>query len=256
MGEARFAGQTAVVTGGGCGLGLEIGRYFGREGAYVVLAEIDHEKGEAAAEALRGEGLEAEFAALDVRRPEQSLALVEQLVDQRGHIDVWVNNAGVAHKGPAEDLPREHWDESVAVMLSGAFYCAQAVSRPMLARQRGTIVNMASVNGYLAIEGRVAYSAAKAGLIMLTQALGIEWANRGVRVVGLAPGVVLTEMVEKGLAEGTASLETYERRTPMRRLGTPQEIAEAVLYLASDEASYIVGEVLRVDGGWGAYQLF
>lgn len=120
----------------------------------------------------------------------------------------------------------------------------------------GIIVNMASLTGYLAVEGRVAYTAAKAGLIMLTQALGIEWADRGVRVVGLAPGVVLTEMVEKGLAEGTASQEMYERRTPMRRLGTPQEIAEAVLYLASDEASYIVGEVLRVDGGWGAYQLF
>ena len=256
MGEVRFAGQTAVVTGGGRGLGLEIARHFGREGAYVVLAEIDEERGAAAAERLRGEGLEAEFATLDVRRPEQSIALVERLVHGRGHIDVWVNNAGVAHKGPAEDLPREQWDESVAVMLSGAFYCAQAVSRPMLARGRGTIVNMASVNGYLAIEGRVAYSTAKAGLIMLTQALGVEWADRGVRVVGLAPGVVLTELVEKGLAEGTASLQAYERRTPMRRLGTPQEIAEAVLYLASDEASYVVGEVLRVDGGWRAYQLF
>ena len=256
MSESKFAGQTVVITGGGRGLGLELGRRFGRSGAYVVLAEIDAELGRQAQKHLRGEGLEAEFAALDVRDPAQSAALVQKLVQERGQIDVWVNNAGVAHKGPAEDLPREHWDESVAVMLSGAFYCAQAVSRPMLARQRGTIVNMASVNGYLAIEGRVAYSAAKAGLIMLTQALGIEWANRGVRVVGLAPGVVLTEMVEKGLAEGTASLETYERRTPMRRLGTPQEIAEAVLYLASDEASYIVGEVLRVDGGWGAYQLF
>lgn len=244
-----------VVTGGGRGLGLEIGRYFGRDGAYVVLAEIDIERGAAAAELLRGEGLEAEFAALDVRKPEQSLALVEQLVDERGQIDVWVNNAGVAYKGAAEDLPPEQWDDSVAVMLSGAFYCAQAVSRPMLARGWGIIVNMASVNGYLAVEGRAAYSAAKV-LIMLTQALGIEWADRGVRVVGLAPGVVLTEMVEKGLAEGTASLEMYERRTPMRRLGTAQEIAEAVLYLASDEASYIVGEVLRVDGGWGAYQLF
>ena len=256
MGEVRFAGQTAVITGGGRGLGLEIARHFGREGAYVVLAEIDEERGAEAAECLRGEGLEAEFDILDVRRPEQSIALVERLVHGRGHIDVWVNNAGVAHKGAAEDLPREQWDESVAVMLSGAYYCAQAVSRPMLARGRGIIVNMASVNGYLAIEGRVAYSTAKAGLIMLTQALGIEWAERGVRVVGLAPGVVLTELVEKGLAEGTASLQAYERRTPMRRLGTPQEIAEAVLYLASDEASYVVGEVLRVDGGWGAYQLF
>ena len=256
MSELEFAGQTVVITGGGRGLGLEIGRRFGRSGAYVVLAEIDAELGRQAQEHLRGEGLEAEFAALDVRDPAQSAALVQKLVQERGQIDVWVNNAGVAHKGPAEELPKEQWDESLAVMLSGAFYCAQAVGRPMLERGRGVIVNMASVNGYVALEGRVAYGTAKAGLIMLTQALGIEWASRGVRVVGIAPAVVMTEMVEKGLAEGTASVDAYERRTPMRRLGTPDEVAEAVLYLASDEASYIVGETLRVDGGWLAYQLF
>ena len=256
MSEAKFEGQVAVVTGGGRGLGLEIGRRLGQSGAHVVLADIDAELGVGAQERLRGEGLAVEFAELDVREPAQSAALVQRLVEERGQVDVWVNNAGVAHKGPAEDMERKQWDESLAVMLSGAFYCAQAAGRAMLERGRGVIVNMASVNGYVAVEGRVAYGTAKAGLIMLTQALGVEWAGRGVRVVGLAPAVVMTEMVEKGLAEGTVSVEAYERRTPLRRLGTLEEVAEAVLYLASDEASYVVGETLRVDGGWVAYQLF
>ena len=141
-------------------------------------------------------------------------------------------------------------------MLSGAFYYSQAVSGPMLACGTGVIVNIASVIGCKPIEGRVAYGTAKAGLMALTEALGVEWAGRGVRVVGVAPAVVMTDMVRKGIAEGSATVEAYERRTPMRRLGTPDEVAGAVLYLASDEASYITAETLPVDGGWIAYQLF
>jgi NAD(P)-dependent dehydrogenase (short-subunit alcohol dehydrogenase family) len=141
-------------------------------------------------------------------------------------------------------------------MLSGAFYCAQAAGRQMLAQGSGVIVNIASVQGYQYIEGRVANSVSKAGLIMLTEALGIEWAGRGVRVVGVARAGVLTGQVRQEIAEGTASLEAYERRTPLHRLGTVEEIAEAVLFLASDEASYITAETLRVDGGWVAYQFF
>ncbi len=253
---ADFVNKTAVITGAGRGLGYGIARRFGQAGAHIVIAEIDADAGTKAADSLRRDGLSAQFEPLDVRDPAQSVALVERVVKARGQIDVWVNNAGVAHKGPAENLPVDQWNESLAVMLSGAFYCAQAAGRQMLVQGRGVIVNVSSVNGYQAIEGRVAYSTAKAGLIMLTQALGIEWAKRGVRVVGIAPGVVMTDLVKKGIAEGTASVEAYERRTPLHRLGTIEEIAEAVLYLASDEASYIVGETMKVDGGWVAYQLF
>ena len=256
MADTLFANKSVVITGAGRGLGFGMARRFGQAGAHVVIAEIDGETGAQAAEILRHEGHSASYEPLDVRDPAQSLALVRKLVHERKQIDVWVNNAGVAHKGPAETLPREAWDESLAVMLSGAFYCSQAVGQQMLAQSRGVIVNVASVNGYQAIEGRVAYSTAKAGLVMLTQALGIEWAKRGVRVVGIAPGVVLTDLVKKGLAEGTATLDAYERRTPMGRLGTIEEISEAVLYLAGDEATSVVGETLRVDGGWAAYQLF
>ncbi len=251
-----FTDKTVVITGAGRGLGFGMARRFGQAGAQVVIAEIDAEAGARAAETLRGEGLSAAFEQLDVRDPAQSVVLVNKLVKERGRIDAWVNNAGVARKGTAETLPLEAWNESIAVMLSGAFYCSQAVGRQMLAQGNGVIVNVVSVNAYAPIEGRVAYSTAKAGLVSLTESLGVEWARRGVRVVGIAPAVVLTDMVQKGIAEGTASVEAYERRTPMHRLGTVEEIAEAVLYLASDEASYITAETMRVDGGWVAYQLF
>ena len=256
MAEADFAGKTVVITGAGGGLGADMARRFGEAGAAVVIAEIDAESGARTAERLRTRDIDASFHPLDVRQPSQCNEVVDAIVSDRGHIDVWVNNAGIAHKRAAETLPIVQWDESIAVMLSGAFYCCQAAGRVMLKRGHGVIVYVASVNGYWAIEGRVAYSSAKAGLIMLTQSLGIEWAARGVRVVGIAPSVVMTELVQKGLAEGTASVEAYEHRTPMRRLGEKEEISEAVLYLASDEASYVVAETLRVDGGWGAYSYF
>lgn len=251
-----FKDKVVVITGAGRGLGYGMARRFGQEGAHAIIAEIDPVLGQQAAESLRAEGLLAAYEPLDVRDPGQSVALVEKLVQRYGHVDVWVNNAGIANKGSAESLSLQAWDDSIAVMLSGAFYCSQAVGRQMLAQGSGVIVNVASTGGLQYIEGRVAYSVPKAGLIMLTQALGIEWARRGVRVVGIAPGVVMTEMVQKGIDEGTANMDAYQRRTPMRRLGTVDEIAEAVLFLASEQASYIVGEVLRVDGGWTAYQMF
>ncbi len=256
MSEMNFEGKTVVVTGSGMGLGLDMVRGFAAAGAHVVIAEINIELGRSSAEALRRDDLSVSYEPLDVRDSRQSKALVKKLVKDRGQIDVWVNNAGVAYKGSAETLTVEAWDQSIAVMLSGAFYCSQAAGVQMLGQEHGVIVNVSSVNGFHAIEGRVAYSTAKAGLIMLTQALGIEWAGRGVRVVGIAPGVVMTDLVRKGLDEGTASLGAYKKRTPMRRLGTVEEIAEAVIYLASDEASFVVGETLCVDGGWGAYQYF
>ena len=175
---------------------------------------------------------------------------------QHGHIDVWVNNAGISKLAPAETMPLSFWDDSIAVMLAGTFYCSQAAGKHMLTRKKGVIVNIASVTGMMHHQDRVAYSTAKAGIIALTEALGVEWAARGVRVVGVAPGVVLTDMAKATINEGRASMDAFQRRTPMQRLGEVTEVAEAVFYLASDEASYITAETMRVDGGWVAYQLF
>ena len=247
--------QTVVVAGGARGLGLAITQRFAREGAMSVIADSDGEAGEQAVMRLREDGLAAAFEPLDVRDPRQSQALVERVVAQRGTIDVWVNCAGAPQSRPAETMPLMAWDDSLATRLSGAFYCAQAVGAHMLGRGRGVIVNVASVSAFQAIEGRAADSAAMAGLVALTQALGIEWAARGVRVVGIAPGALATDIGPSGSALGFPAA-VYEHRTPLRRLGTAEEAAEAVFFLASDEAAFIVGETMRVDGGWTAYHLF
>jgi NAD(P)-dependent dehydrogenase (short-subunit alcohol dehydrogenase family) len=201
--------------------------------------------------------MSASFAPLDVRQPAQSLALVDMLAKQRGAVDVWVNNpGGLLYTGLAESYPCEAWADTLASVVSGPFYCSQAVGRQMLKQGRGVIINVASVEGFRPVEGHVAHSTAAAGLIMLTQALGIEWAKQGVRVVGVAVGVETDAgRLDRGTADHELSRER-QRRTPMHRRGSLEEISEAVLYLASDAAQYIVAETLRVDGGWVAYQLF
>ena len=232
-------------------------RRFGEAGAFVVIAEIDEQQGAAAAEQLRAGDMDAAFRHLDVLfAGRQRPALSRRSSKSAAPSMSGSTTPASLTKVRLNRCPSRIGDASISVMLSGAYYCCRAVGAAMLARGSGVIVNVASVNGYQAVEGRVAYCTAKAGLIMLTQALGVEWASRGVRVVGVAPAVVLTDMVRKGIDEGTANVETYQRRTPMRRLGTEQEVSEAVFYLASDEASSIVAETMRIDGGWVAYSYF
>jgi NAD(P)-dependent dehydrogenase (short-subunit alcohol dehydrogenase family) len=202
--------EIAVITGAGRGLGLAMARRFAQSGRHVVIAEHNTALGEAAASALRGEGLAASFEALDVREPAQSQALVDSIARALGPIGVWVNNAGISRLGAAETLSKADWDDSIAVMLSGTFYCSQAAGRHMLANGRGVIVNIASVTGLMHESGRAAYSTAKAGVIALTEALGVEWARRGVRVVGIAPGRD---------RDGAADRSRWPRRP--RDVGTP-----------------------------------
>ena len=178
------------------------------------------------------------------------------MVGDRERIDVWVNDLSVARRAAAEALTREAWQESVDATLSGTFYCSQAVGRHMLVQGRGVIVNVTAVDGYQAIEGNAPSCAAHAGLVMLTQALGIEWASRGVRVVGIAPGALTTDFSQNSANEGSDVVRAHERRTPLRRIGTVEEVVEAILYLTGEEASYVTAETMRVDGGWTAYQLF
>jgi NAD(P)-dependent dehydrogenase (short-subunit alcohol dehydrogenase family) len=182
--------------------------------------------------------------------------VVNSIVARHGRIDVWENNAGVAHKGLAVDLQPEDWDADIGVMLSGAFYCAHYVGKVMLQQKRGAMVNVASVNGFFAQKGRAPYSSAKAGLIMLTKVLASEWAEFGVRVNGVAPGVVMTNLVQQGIDQGLVTEQSYLSRIPMGRLGELNEVVEAVTFLASSEASFMTGEVMKVDGGWTAYHLF
>jgi glucose 1-dehydrogenase len=247
----KFQDQVVVITGAGRGIGFALAERFTHEGAKVVIAEINPQTGQSAADRLG-----ARFLPLDVRDARAVDAAVEAIMAEHGRIDVWINNAGVAHKGLAVDLTPEDWDADIGVMLSGAFYCARAVGKVMIAQRRGCMVNMASVNGLSAQKARAPYCAAKAGLIMLTKVLASEWGEYGVRVNAVAPGVVMTELVQEGIDQGLVSEATYLSRIPMGRFGELNEVVEAVLFLASDEASFVTGEVLRVDGGWTAYHLF
>jgi gluconate 5-dehydrogenase len=249
MADLDFSGKVVAITEAARGAGREMALGFARAGAHVVLAGSDGNAARAAAWELASSGYSVSGESLNVRDPEQSEGLVRRLVQERGRIDVWVNNAHLARYGAAEHLPSQDWSDSVGVILSGTFYCSQAAGRQMLSQGAGTILNVSSVDGYRAIEGRVATSSAEAGVIMLTQALGIEWARRGVRVVGMALGAIMGDLQGE-------PVEISRHRTPLRRLATPQEIAEAALFLCSDQASYVVGETMRVDGGWLAYQLF
>lgn len=247
----RFENQVVVITGGGRGIGYALAERFASEGGKVVIAEIDAATGAAAAQKLNGT-----FVQLDVSKAASVKSAVESIVSQHGRIDVWVNNAGLAHKGLAVTLEPEDWDADLGVMLSGAFYCARYVGEVMLKQGSGSMVNVASVNGFLAQKGRAPYCSAKAGLIMLTKVLASEWAEHSVRVNAIAPGVVMTDLVQKGIDQGIVTEQSYLSRIPMGRLGSLDEVVEGVTFLASDEASFMTGEVLKVDGGWTAYHLF
>jgi NAD(P)-dependent dehydrogenase (short-subunit alcohol dehydrogenase family) len=246
-----FEGQVVVITGAGRGIGYALAEAFAAERAQVVIAEKDETTGAAAAERLG-----AVFVPLDVSDAQQVRAAVDQIVRDHARIDIWINNAGIAHKGWAVELEPDAWDADIAVMLSGPFYCARYAGAVMVQQKRGCMINIASVNGLQAQKGRAPYCSAKAGLIMLTKVLASEWGEHGVRVNAVAPGVFMTDLVNEGIAQGLVSEETYRNRIPMGRLGEMHELIEAVKFLAGEEASFVTGEVLRVDGGWAAYHLF
>ena len=246
--------QIAVVTGAGRGIGLGIARRLGREGATVIIAEIDEERGREAASMLNSEEIEAEALMLDVTSSASCQRLCKRVMADHGRIDLLVNNAGVAVIGKSEELKEEDWRLQLDVMLTGVFLMTQAVARAaMIPQQRGVVINIASIGGMGGWPLRAAYNAAKAGVITLTEVLASEWAQHQIRLNCVSPGVTRTEMVEAAMRDGVSSLDQYERRTPLGRLGEVDEIAAAVLFLASERASYITGENLVVDGGWVPY---
>lgn len=242
--------RVAVVTGAGRGIGFAIAEAFGREGAHVVIGDLDADRGREAAARLAERRCRAQAIPLDVTQAKSCAALVEQVTAERGPVDVLVNNAGLFILHRSEEMPEVAWRQQIDVMLTGVFLMTQAAARGMIARGRGSIVNIASIGGMGGWPMRAAYNAAKAGVIALTEVLATEWAHVGLRVNAVSPGVVRTEMMQVAIREGVASLEQYAQRAPMGRVAEVNEIAEAVLFLASDRASYITGVNLRVDGGW------
>ncbi len=241
--------KVAVVTGGGQSLGLEVGRALKAAGAKVVVAEINAETGEQAAGDLEGN-----FVQVDVTDPESVKNMVSSLLDDHGRIDVLVNNAGVVHNIPSEEVPDEEWRKVMSVNLDGVFWCCREVGKMMLERGSGAIVNIASMSGVISNhpQPQSAYNASKAAVIMLTKSLAGEWADRGVRVNAVSPGYIRTPLTELGMSKEEWS-RVWLESTPLGRLAEPDEIAPAVVFLASDAASYATGTNFVVDGGYTSW---
>ena len=245
-------GKTAVVTGGAGGIGYAVAERFLREGMRVVIADIDGEKGTRSLKSLEKLG-EAWFAKADVGRSLDVHNLIAFTIDALGDIDVLVNNAGIAHGADFLDLREEDFDRVLRVNLKGAFLVGQAAARFMVEKVQnggpaGAIINMSSVNAVFAIADQVPYSVSKGGVNQLTKVMALALAPHGIRVNAIGPGSIMTDMLTS-VNDDPDARERILSRTPLGRIGDPQEIASIAAFLASDEASYITGQTIYADGG-------
>jgi NAD(P)-dependent dehydrogenase (short-subunit alcohol dehydrogenase family) len=239
-----LAGRVCIVTGGAQGIGEACARRFAREAALVVIADIDDTRGTALAKELG-----ALYVHCDVGDKAQVDALVAQTVAAHGRIDVLVNNAGIFKAAEFLEVTEADFDAVLRINLKGSFLVGQAVARVMAAAGKGSIVNMSSVNGVLAIPTIASYNVSKGGINQLTRVMALSLAGQGVRVNAVAPGTIATELAAKAVLTSDEAKARIMSRTPMKRLGEPSEIADTVAYLASDAASYVTGEIVVVDGG-------
>jgi NAD(P)-dependent dehydrogenase (short-subunit alcohol dehydrogenase family) len=239
-----LAGRVCIVTGGAQGIGEACIRRFAREGAQVVIADIDDSRGATLAAELGGL-----YVHCDVGDKVQVDALVAQTLAAHGRIDVLVNNAGIFRAADFLEVTEADFDAVLRINLKGSFLVGQAVARVMAGAGKGSIINMSSVNAVLTIPTIASYNVSKGGINQLTRVMALALADKGIRVNAVAPGTIATELAAKAVLTSPEATARIMSRTPMKRLGQPSEIADTVAYLASDAASYITGEIVVVDGG-------
>ncbi|MBZ0271276.1 SDR family oxidoreductase [bacterium] len=247
-----FKDKVVLVTGAASGIGRATAIAFANEGAKTVLADRD-EAGADAAALIRASGGEAIFVRTDVSSAGDVAALFDAIDNAHGRIDIAFNNAGVEAKvGPLADQREEDFDRVIAVNLKGVWLCMKHELPRMLARKAGVVVNCASVAGLVGIAQSSAYVASKHAVVGLTKSAALECAASGVRVNAICPGLIDTPMIDRATGGSDAALKAYLALEPVGRMGTPEEIASAVLWLASDGAAFVTGHALAVDGGWTA----
>jgi 3-oxoacyl-[acyl-carrier protein] reductase len=241
-----LAGQVAIVTGGARGLGRAIAETLSACGAKIALVDVNAEALAETVAAIRQGGGTAEAFVGDVTNSQRVNQVVEEVIARFGSLEILVNNAGITRDSLVIRMKDDQWDAVLGINLRGTFLFTRAAARPMLKGKRGRIINIASVSGLMGNPGQANYSASKAGVIGLTRTVARELASRGITVNAVAPGFIATEMAAK---LGEDVLEQVKSQTPLGRLGDPQDVADAVLFLASEAASFITGHVLVVDGG-------
>jgi NAD(P)-dependent dehydrogenase (short-subunit alcohol dehydrogenase family) len=243
----RLSGKVAVVTGGGSGMGRAIGLAFAREGAKVVIADINLEAASETVSLLESAGGDAIAVKVDVTRKAETLDMAEAALGRFGRIDVLVNNAGSRCLKSFLDHTEEDWHRMIDINLTGHFFCAQAVVPSMLKGGKGKIINLASIAAHTGRPDRVAYCAAKAGVMGLTRALAMDMRGKNICVTAISPGSIATPMNQ---AAATSTEVEWGKETVVGRWGTAEDVAHAAVFLASDESDYITGSEIAVEGGW------
>lgn len=242
----KLQDKVAIITGGASGIGAATARLFVEEGAKVVLVDLNEEKGKAFEEELKALNAEALFVKANITSEEEVANIYKQTVEAFGKVDIVFNNAGIGRVQPSHELEYSEWRNTVNVDLDGVFLVAREAIREFLKADGGVIVNTASMYGWVGSPGSAAYNAAKGGVVNLTRSLALEYAEQNIRVNALCPGFIDTPIIPE------ESKEVLRSMTPMKRLGQGEEMAKAVLFLASDDSSFMTGNSLIVDGGYTA----